>query len=313
MAASEEEKRGIEMNMEQITKRAVGSAELFFRKHGPAILTSAGVAGFVATTYLTGKAVLKSQKKIENFRTRKDELVNRELDKEFTKKDQSRELGMVFVKDGLSIARDFAPAIIVGSMSIVCVISSHKLMREKQASLVAAYAAVDAAYKAYRKRVIEELGPERELELYRKVPMRAIERAEGEEEENFPSCEIDRDSIFPSPYARFFDEQSTSWTKTPEYNLTFLIQQEQYANNRLQAHGFVFLNEVYESLGIPRTQAGQIVGWKENRLKKGNEKRGDDFISFGIHDIFDESSRAFVNGNENVILLDFNVDGPITI
>jgi hypothetical protein len=70
----------------------------------------------------------------------------------------------------------------------------------------------------------------------------------------------------------------------------------------------VFLNEVYEGLGMERCQMGQHVGW----LKAGRS-RGDGFIDFGIYDIFDESKRAFVNGFEPVALLDFNVDGPIAI
>lgn len=109
----------------------------------------------------------------------------------------------------------------------------------------------------------------------------------------------------PSQYARFFDESCREWCNTPEFNLIFLKYKQAYFNNLLIARGYVFLNEVYDELGMPRSQAGQVVGW----LRNG--KNSDGFIDFGIFDRNDEANRAFVNGTENVILLDFNVDGVI--
>ena len=107
-----------------------------------------------------------------------------------------------------------------------------------------------------------------------------------------------------SQYARFFDESSPEWSKTPEFNLLFLKGKESYFTNLLQARGHVFLNEVYDELGIPRTQAGQVVGWI---LGKGH----DNYVSFGIYDLYKDQNRDFVNGVEPSILLDFNVDGVI--
>ena len=106
-----------------------------------------------------------------------------------------------------------------------------------------------------------------------------------------------------SVYARFFDEACTQWSKTPEYNFLTLKSQQNYFNSLLQSRGHVFLNEVYDALGIPRTQAGSIVGWAI-----GN---GDNFVDFGIFNGDRTKVRDFVNGYERSILLDFNVDGVI--
>ena len=107
-----------------------------------------------------------------------------------------------------------------------------------------------------------------------------------------------------SPYARFFDESSTQWSHNPEYNLMFLNAQQNYANDKLHAVGHLFLNEVYEMLGLPHTKAGSVVGWVMN-------KGGDNCVDFGIYDLHNQIKRAFVNGFEPSILLDFNVDGVI--
>jgi len=108
-----------------------------------------------------------------------------------------------------------------------------------------------------------------------------------------------------SQYARFFDETSPSWTKDAEYNLMFLLQVQNYATEKLKAQGYLFLNDVYEMLDIPKSKAGQIVGWvydKDNPI-------GDNYVDFGIYKT--DRNAKFVNGFENSILLDFNVDGSI--
>lgn len=116
-----------------------------------------------------------------------------------------------------------------------------------------------------------------------------------------------------SQYARFFDETSPYWTKDSEYNLFFLRAQQNHANELLRSRynrdegriGYLFLNEVYEMLGLPKTAAGQIVGW----VYKENNIDGDNYVDFGIYNI--DRNAKFVNGFENSVLLDFNVDGPI--
>ena len=97
---------------------------------------------------------------------------------------------------------------------------------------------------------------------------------------------------------------ATAWSKEPEYNLIFLRCQQNYANDLLKARGHVFLNEVYDMIGVPRSKAGSVVGW----ILTGNA--GDHFIDFGIFDD-EDNIRDFVNGREGSILLDFNVDGVI--
>ena len=109
-----------------------------------------------------------------------------------------------------------------------------------------------------------------------------------------------------SHYARWFDESNGYWTKDPEYNLMFLRTQQNYANDLLRAQGYLFLNDVYQMLGIAKSKAGQIVGW----VYDGENHIGDNFVDFGI-DRNDQKVIDFVNGKTPNVLLDFNVDGYI--
>jgi hypothetical protein len=290
------------VNFSGALTRTAKSSEFFLRKNAPTILTGAGVAGFIATTVLTIRATAKAVDELPRISREIAKAKSVVVPDEATEKEKMERLIQVYMRESLVMGRIYGPALTAGSLSIVCVISAHNMMLKRQATLLAAYTAMDTAYKAYRKRVAEKIGAEEELKLYRGVKTMKNRDEDGNE---LDACQIDFDDVHPSPYARFFDESSPNWTKTPEYNLMFLRAQQDWANNRLRSCGYVFLNEVYESLGLERSQAGQIVGWKEGD--------GDGFVDFGLYAIGDECNRAFVNGIEHTVLLDFNVDGPITI
>ena len=113
-----------------------------------------------------------------------------------------------------------------------------------------------------------------------------------------------RETHEPSPYAVFFDETSAAWTKNPECNKLFLLRTQDLANLKLKTRGYLFLNEVFDMLGVPRCKTGQLVGWVYDEVNPV----GDNYVDFGI---FNECNHKFVNGFEKSVLLDFNVDGNI--
>lgn len=112
---------------------------------------------------------------------------------------------------------------------------------------------------------------------------------------------------YTNPYSKFFDASSKYWVDDSETNLMFLKTVQKQMDEQLKEDGYLFLNDVYRELGIKKTRAGQVVGWIYN----DKEPIGDNFVDFGIYDRKDEACLAFVNGTEDVILLDFNVDGVI--
>lgn len=121
---------------------------------------------------------------------------------------------------------------------------------------------------------------------------------------NMHSEPVDKEEIHVTPYAAWFDETCVAWTRDAESNKFFLLRQQEYANEKLKAKGHLFLNEVYDMLGMPRTKAGQVVGWiydPENTI-------GDNYVDFGL---LDARNSEFVNGYERSVLLDFNPDGDI--
>ena len=189
-------------------------------------------------------------------------------------------------------------------MSISCLVGSHTILKKRNVALMTAYTVLENSYKKYRKNVIDKLGKDADDEFRLGIKTEEVETTDEKGKKKKETVtKIDDHS--PSVYAKFFDELSDYYRKDPNYNLLFLKKQQNWANDRLRAQGYLFLNDVYESLGIPKTPDGQFVGWIYNP----DDKTIDSYVDFGIYDGKDESKRRFVNGLEKAILLDFNVDG----
>lgn len=279
-----------------------GRLGLNIQKFSPEILTVAGVVGVVGTAVLVGRATLKSVPVVENLREEKLLLKDALVEGKFEQSEYNKHLTGVYVKNGLQIAKMYTPALTLGLASIACLLGAHGIMKKRNAAMAAAYKAVEETLNKYRDRVRNELGEEQERDLYHGLVEKEIVNPETDKKEIVKTA---GDPNEYSGYARFFDETNVHWEKTNEYNLLFLRAQQNYANDLLQARGHLFLNEVYNALGLPHTEAGAVVGWILNK------DTSDNFVDFGIFDPTNERAREFVNGYEPGILLDFNVDGLI--
>jgi hypothetical protein len=175
---------------------------------------------------------------------------------EYTDSNYKKDVGYVYGKAALEIGKLYAPAIVVGGISIAMLSGSHIQMSRRNTALVAAYATLQGAYEEYRTRVRTQLGEDRELELYRGIGTGVLENEDGK---NVEVKVADPNGL--SPYAKFFDEYSKNWEKDPEFNKLFIQCQQNYANNHLHTRGHLFLNDVYDMLGVDRSKAGAVVGW----------------------------------------------------
>ena len=293
--------------------RTFCKAGLKLKKHSPEILVVGGVVGLVTSGVMACKATTKlsailddSKEQIELF----DKVAaNPEMVKEeYTVEDAEKDKKIVRVQTAVKVAKLYAPSIAIGVVSIGAIFASNNIMRKRNVALGAAYATVDRAFKDYRNRVVDRFGEELDKEL--RYNLKTKEVKETVEDENGKKKTVKRnikymDSAMPSEFAVIYDDGCAGWTKDPEDNKFFLIQQQRYANERLKRRGYLSLNEVYELLGFPSTKAGQVVGWLYD-CKDPNYK-GDDFVDFGLYNVDCEPNRDFVNGYERNIILDFNV------
>ena len=285
------------------------------KKHSPEILVAAGVVGTVVSAVMACKATTKVGKIIDDNKNNVNK-VHEALDRgytdageEYSVEDSKKDLITIHSQTGVQLVKVYAPAVALGALSIASILTSNNILRKRNVALAAAYATVDRGFKEYRNRVVERFGEKVDRELKFNIKAKEVEETvindKGEEE--IVKTTIEVSDYTGSEYAKFFDESSPYWEKNADYNLMFLKAQERYANDLLRSRGRLFLNEVYEMLGIPKTKAGQVVGWVYDE----KNPVGDNFVDFGIHDGESIAARRFVNGYERVILLDFNVDGNV--
>ena len=288
-------------NLKQLATRSIGRTSLILKKYSPEILTGVGIATGVAAGVLAVRATLKVEPVIEKIQEDLAKVNDlQENSENLDPKVVANLKGRVYGIGLLELTKLYWPAVSLGAASIGCIIGAHGIMKKRNAALVVAYNAVEKSFSEYRDRVASKLGEDEEKSI--RYDVQENEVVDEETGKKKVVTTVGRGHI--SPYAKFFDEFSQYWDRNAEYNLIFLRAQQNYANDRLNARGHLFLNEVYESLGIPHTQAGAVVGWTIS-------KDGDNFVDFGIYDISNDKAREFVNGIEKSILLDFNVDGVI--
>lgn len=304
--------------------RSIHKFGLKLKHHSPEILTVTGIIGVTASAVLACKATTKINFVLDDTAKKTDIIhegvengeVKSEVNGEivlvpYSEEDGKKDLTIVYAKTGLQLAKLYAPAVILGVASIGCILASANIMRKRNAALAAAYAAVDTGFKQYRSRVIDRFGKELDQELRYNIKAKEVEETVVQEDGTETTVKTTVNVVNPneiSEYARFFDDGNLGWTKDPEYNLMYLRHQQNYANDILRTRGHLFLNEVYDLLGIPRSKAGQIVGW----VYDPEDETRDNFVDFGIYDnVRNPKASDFVNGYERTILLDFNVDGVV--
>jgi len=298
-------------NLPAKVTRTVGMSKLIAKKYSPEILLGLGIAGVVASSVMLVRATLK----VDDVKARNLELLDTiEITRErvdrdhYTDEDYQNDLKVAKVTNAVEYIKLYGPAVSLGIAGLVSIVGSHGIMNRRAAAMVAAYGMLQEGFTAYRARVVEELGVEKDNDFRygleeETVTIETIDPETGKKKKTKKTVKKHCEGPY-SIYARLFDEaNSTQYRRDPKLNLFFVTSQQNYANDLLKARGYLFLNEVYNMLGMDWTPAGQIVGWIW-----GSEEEKDTFVDFGLGRT---DNQAFVLGLEDVALLDFNVDGPI--
>ena len=303
------------MNKNEIVKKAssaFGKVNIKLRKHSPELLIAAGVVGTVVSAVLACKATTKLSTILDESKGNIETIHKCENDKEmeerYSQEDAKKDLAIVYIQTGVKIAKLYAPAVVLGTISIAGIVASNNILRKRNVALAAAYATVDKSFKEYRSRVVERFGDDVDKELRYNIKAKKIEEMikdpeSGKEKKSKTTVNVAAPTV--DDYARFFDKTCRHYEENMNYNLMLLRSQQQLANDKLVADGFLFLSDVYDMLGITRTKMSQSVGWI---YKPDGNSNGDNFVDFGVMVVKRETEDG---GYEDAILMNFNVDGPI--
>lgn len=278
--------------------RKVSKAILRSKKNSPHIFFAVGVVGVVGSAVMACRATLNAGKEFDEFKAEVDEVkeiaASKNTNGEYTEVDYVKDLTHVYGKGVVRFTKLYGVPVVVGGISIALLTGSHVQLHRRNVALTATLTGLMKTFEEYRARVREQIGEEKELELHRGI---RTEKIEGSKKTT-KVMEV----YGPEDYKRVFDPSNIHYERTSEFNRIFLDVQQRVFNQRLQAYGYVFLNDVYQALGYPRTKPGQVVGW----IYKS--ERGDGYIDFGL---YDPHAQDFMAGRSSEVVLNFNVDGPI--
>jgi hypothetical protein len=252
--------------------RVVANQGLLAKTHSPTVLFGLGIAGGVTSTVLACRATLKLEEVLARAQHDLD-IANSMQHEDYSDSDRKKDVAIIYTRSVVDLGRLYGPAVVVGAASISALWGSHNILTKRNAALMSAYAAVDKAFKEYRARVVEKYGEDVDRTLRYETETITVKNEETGKKETIVRAAPGAASM----YARFFDEYSSSWSKDPEVNFLFVRCQQNYANDLLKARGHIFLNEVYDMLGLERSQAGSVVGWIMG-------PDGDNMVDFGLFD-----------------------------
>lgn len=289
----------------------VNKVKVFGQKNGPEILLGIGIVGFMGTVVTACIASSKVESVLDDHKIKmskieeaKELIASGEMDPEdYTQKDEILDKVKFYTETGVALLKLYGPTIGLGAMSVYCVLSGHKILNGRYVGALTAYNGLLGTFKKYRKNVVDAYGQDVDRAM-RYGAEYILEKKKNEKGEKVTEKKENIEMTFPDDdTARYFDAQNPNWDPNPNFDIMFLRGQQNILNDILQTRGHVFLNEVYDALGFEHTPQGAVLGWVKGM--------GDDYIDFGLYDQSKDPIRRFVNGQDNVVLLEFNHDGVI--
>lgn len=279
-------------------KKIISSIKFFGKKYAPELLLGGALVSGTACIITASKATLKAKNSMDAHKERKLEIANKVDSEIITSEEAKDEMRKEIVKVGLELAKEYAIPFSLYTATIGCVFGSYKVQKSRIQALSTTLAAMSAAYSSllFRLKDAAKNGLSAEDVLNDNVALQ-VENEDGTTETHILNVPNPDDS----PFKFRFDRYSTVWNPHHCSNETILMSELNWCNNLLQIQGYLFLNDVLDRLGIPRTKAGQILGWRTN----GD---GDGYIDFGVVDCATLTGARY---DDNAFELNFNVDGDI--
>lgn len=318
------------MKKEEIMTKAtqmLSKTAFKLKKASPTIMVVGAAIGGVTATVLACKATLKAQyvlaehkANVEKIHKTKDKVDAGEIQlpegETCTKEDLTKDITTTYIKTGMELAKLYAPAVGLGVASLGCMFGSHHIMTKRNATLTAAYIALEQTFNSYKNRVTDRFGERVQHELEQNI--KAVEVETKKVDENGVEEVIkeykDIAEQADDTCSLIFDETVDTWQRDADLNRNYLLLMESAANKRLRTQGHLFLNEVLSMIGTHggqslRTPTGQIVGW----IYDPNDTSLHNHVDFGITNYVpnNEALNSFIRGEERSVKLNFNCDGII--
>lgn len=292
----------------------------------PELLLGFGIVSIGVGIFAFCKATLKNHEDIQEYKSKIDDLKLKYNEDQIidTKNNDGKnlpeithnykkELSHLYFRMGLNTCKNYAigSALVLGGMLMIFKGNSIKTerintLKDQVANLTIANTSLQACLDRLHKNIKEEYGEEVDKKLTYGLSEKDIETVDEKGKKVKKKVTVCDDSKIASPYARWFKNGCPGWENNNTLNLSFLIAQEEFANIKLKAQGYLYLNDVYKALGF---NEDPVMGWRAGWIYDENDPNTS--VNFNIFDSLFKPNQDFVNGDSNEVLLDFNCQSDI--
>lgn len=222
------------INLNQILSKSFS----FLKKQAPTILAILGSTGVVATGILAAKGKEKCQQSFINEKHRS----------------QIR-------------FQYYTPAILVGTVSIACILGSNAISGKRQASLMSAYGMLGNAFLTYQEQNRELFGENNDKMVRKKI---ARDRYEID---IFKDKGLETQLFYLDSYGYF------------ESTIETVLQAEYRLNKKFKDEGQCNINDLHEFLNLESVNGGEYQAWYSKTCQTNDEEPAFEGILDFLHDI----------------------------
>ena len=204
-------------------------------KNSPTILTGCAVAGLIGTTIMAVRATPGAMRILmceENLRAK-----------------EGTTIPLTKVEVIKLTWKGYIPTVVMGGTTIACIVCAHSIGMKRNAALASLYSITEKTLKEYQGKVIETIGEKKEQKIQDDIAKDKILA-------NPPKS--DEIILTGKGETLCYDSLSGRYFKS---DIEKIRKAENELNKDLLADNFISLNEVYESLGLPRIGLGDELGW----------------------------------------------------
>lgn len=295
--------KGKEMNI----KTLMFKAGLKLKEMSPDIAFYGGCALIIGGAVLACKQTLKLEEIIDD--TNKE---HEEIDKYVyaQKKDLKRAHVKANLKLAGKVAKNYAFPVGVAALGFTAVGYSHVRLTHDKKELIGKVAFIENAYNRYRNRVKDEVGEEKENDIYR--GLKNVEVTETDSEGKTVKKNFKQQAYDPNDRTAicFCEELCPSVFKgDPILDRNTLINIVRFAQGQYDQYGYLHMKDIYDLFGYyPEVGEYQCRIANEDGYVKG---RGSDYIDIGLNDKSNIDMQRFLNGETDAVWIHFNDCGPI--
>ena len=267
-----------------------GKTSFIFRKHGGDMLIYGGLGLLGLSIVSTGIGTVKTVEAVSDY---KEEVSK--IDEMKVKEEEKAPLkNAAFGRCAWRVFKAYAPAVTFAVTGTTFVCCGRNVWQKKYAGVSALSALYSETLEKYRERWREEVGEEKEREVFENVQTSTVTETNAKGKEKTTEVKTPAGSGHPLEF--IFDERNLKYRKYAGNNYYALMSARKQANNILNARGWIVLAEVLTLIGMPVPGYANYIGWVKDPMNR--EK-----IRFGM-----EADDELRYSSNQIILLKFNCD-----